>query len=31
MNNYLFAPSSFLDPDDPNDIGSVWKTYSVKS
>ena len=28
--NYIFAPSSFLDPSDPNDICSVWKNYSVK-
>ena len=28
--NYIFAPSSFLDPGNPADICSVWKNYSVK-
>ena len=28
--NYVFAPSSFLDPGNPEDICSVWKNYSVK-
>ena len=28
--NYVFAPSSFLDPDNPDDICSVWKNYRVK-
>ena len=31
--NYIFAPSSFLDPDacEGGDDGSVWKNYYVKS
>lgn len=28
-NNYLFAASSFLDPNNPDDIGSVRKNYRV--
>ena len=30
-NNYLFAQSSFLDPEYVDDKWSVWKNYSVKS
>ena len=29
--NYIFAASSFLDPNNPEDKCSVWKNYSVKS
>ena len=29
-NNYVFAPSSFLDPKNPEDLCSVRKNYSVK-
>ena len=29
-NNYVFAPSSFLNPNDPNDNGSVRKNYYLK-
>ena len=28
---YVFAPLSYLDPNDPSDRWSAWKTYSVKS
>ncbi len=27
--NYVFAPSSYLDPDCAEDIGSVWKNYRI--
>ena len=30
-NNYVFAPSSFLDPKNPADNCSVWKNYYVKN
>ena len=30
-NIYTFAPSSYLDPWDPNDKCSTWKNYRVKS
>ena len=29
-NNYAFAPSSFLDPEDEDDIGSTWKNFYLK-
>ena len=29
-NNYVFAPSSYLDPECAEDIGSVWKNYRIK-
>ena len=31
LKNYVFSPSSYLDPGNPDDIGSVRKNYYVKS